>query len=45
MQKNPVYFDFVDVADEKVFTKQRMREWEVNLAMHMSMFWMRCKRR
>ena len=31
MQKNPVYFDFVDVADEKVFTKQRMREWEVNL--------------
>lgn len=31
MQKNPVYFDFVDVADEKVFTKQRMREWEKNL--------------
>lgn len=31
MQKSPVYFDFVDVADEKVFTKQRMREWEKNL--------------
>lgn len=31
MQKNPVYFGFVDVADEKVFTKQRMREWEMNL--------------
>ncbi|MCM1159594.1 MAG: hypothetical protein NC412_00060 [Roseburia sp.] len=31
MQKNPVYFGFVDVADEKVFTKQRMREWEINL--------------
>ena len=31
MQKNPVYFGFVDVADEKVFTRQRMREWEINL--------------
>lgn len=31
MQKSSVYFDFVDVADEKVFTKQRMREWEKNL--------------
>ena len=31
MQKSPVYFDFVDVADEKVFTKQRMREWEIDL--------------
>lgn len=31
MQKNPVYFDFVEVADEKVFTEQRMREWERKL--------------
>lgn len=31
MQKNPVYFGFVDVADERVFTKQWMREWERNL--------------
>lgn len=31
MQKRPVYFDFVNVADDKVFTLQQMKEWELRL--------------
>lgn len=31
MEKKPVYFDFVNVADENVFTESKMRGWERQL--------------